>query len=165
KAVDQSIQPGDGGWGVLLNLQSYRRAGHATLFGAVTYLANPRDTNGTPSVIDGLGLSGNQAFADLLVNSVPDQYFVRTGISVPIPKWHLSASAAFRIEGVPRYDLFGGSHGFRRPGYETYAEPGVTFASGRSTWSLYVPIGLVRNREPNPYTGMAGDATFPSYLA
>ncbi len=31
-------------------------------------------------------------------------------------------------------------------------------------WSIYLPIGLVRNRRPNPYTGAAGDATFPDYV-
>ena len=164
KAVDQSIQPGDGGWGLLVSLQAYKQAGHATLFGAGTYLANPRDTNGTPSIIAGLGLSGNPAFADLLVNSVPDQYLVRVGLSAPLLKNRLSGSVAFRAEGVPRYDLIGDSHGWRRPGYETYAEPGLTYTSGRSSWSIYVPIGLVRNRRPNPYTGNPGDATFPSYV-
>ncbi len=29
---------------------------------------------------------------------------------------------------------------------------------------IYLPIGLVRNRRPNPYTGAAGDATFPDYV-
>ncbi len=161
KAVDQSIQPGDGGWGLLLGVRGFREIGRTTIFGSADYMANPRDTNGTPSIISGLGLSGNPAFAGLDVNSVPDQYLLRTGVSVPIVKNRLSASVAFRMEGVPRYDLIGGSHGWRRPGYETFAEPGLTYSSGSSTWSLYVPIAMVRNREPNPYTGMQGDATFP----
>ena len=38
------------------------------------------------------------------------------------------------------------------------------FNHGRSTWSIYVPRGLVRNRRPNPYTGAPGDATFPDYV-
>lgn len=165
KAVDQSIQPGDGGWGILLNVQGYRQLGHANLFGAATYLANPRDTNGTPSIVSGLGVAGNPALAGLDVNSVPDQYLLRAGVSVPILRDTLSFSAAFRVEGVPRYDLIGGSHGWRRPGYETFAEPGLTYSYGRSSWSVYIPIGMVRNRQANPYTGMAGDATFPDYFA
>ena len=76
----------------------------------------------------------------------------------------MALSLGFRIEGLPRYDLFGDSHGWRRPGYETFIEPGILYSHGRSTWSLYVPKGLVRNRRPNPYSGAPGDATFPDYI-
>jgi len=158
KAVDQSIQPGDGGWGALVSLQGYHKIGVTTLFGSGSYLINPRDTNGTPSIATGLGFPS----AALGVNSVPDQYLLRTGVSFPLWKQQLSMSIAFRMEGVPRYDLIGDSHGFRRPGYETFAEPGVTYNFGSSSISVYVPIGLIRDRQPNPYTGAAGDATFPS---
>ncbi len=163
KAVDQSIQPGDGGWGILFDFQAYKRLKRVTFFGAGSYLANPRDTNGTPSIVAGLGVSGAQ-FAGLLENSVPDQYLARAGAAFPFPRHGVSASLAFRVEGLPRYDLIGDSHGWRRPGYETFVEPGVSVTAGRSTWSLYVPIGLVRNRRPNPYTGLAGDATFPDHI-
>ena len=164
KAVDQSIQPGDGGWGAIFDLQAYRAWTRVTLYGSGTYLANPRDTNGTPSIIVGLGFAGNPALADLLENSVPDQYVARIGTAFPVAKTPLALSLGFRIEGLPRYDLFGESHGRRRPGYETYVEPGVVYSHGDSTWSLYVPKGLVRNRRPNPYTGNPGDATFPDYV-
>jgi len=158
KAVDQSIQPGDGGWGALVSLQGYHKLGVTTLFGSASYLVNPRDTNGTPSIVAGLGFT----IPGLDVNSVPDQYLLRAGVSFPLFKQHLSASVAFRMEGVPRYDLIGDSHGWRRPGYETFAEPGLTYNFGSSSISVYVPIGLIRDRQPNPYTGAAGDATFPS---
>ena len=164
KAVDQSVQPGDGGWGVLLDLQGFRRAGKATLFASGTYLMNPRDTNGTPSILVGLGVA-NPAFAaeGILVNSVPDQYLVRLGVAAPLGK-NVGVSAAYRVEGLPRYDLIGDSHGWRRPGYEMFIEPGITYSKGPATWSLNVPIGFYRNREPNPYSGREGDATFPDYI-
>ena len=164
KAVDQSIQPGDGGWGILFDLQAYKRVRTVTFYGSGTYLANPKDTNGTPSIIVGLGFGGNPAFADLTENSVPDQYVARVGAAFGIPKASMALSLGFRIEGLPRYDFFGDSHGWRRPGYETFIEPGILYSHGRSTWSLYVPKGLVRNRRPNPYTGTPGDATFPDYI-
>lgn len=164
KAVDQSIQPGDGGWGLIFDLQAYRRLGKVAFYGSGTYLANPRDTNGTPSIIAGLGLSGNPAFAGLLENSVPDQYLVRAGTAFPIGKSGFALGLGFRMEGLPRYDLFGGSHGWRRPGYETFVEPGFAYSIGRSSWSLHIPRALVRNRRPNPYTGNEGDATFPDYI-
>ncbi len=164
KAVDQSIQPGDGGWGVIFDLQGYRSLKHLGFYGSGTYLANPRDTNGTPSILVGLGVSGNPAFAGLEVNSVPDQYLLRAGATFPVVKEQLTLSLGFRMEGLPRYDLFGDSHGWRRPGYETFAEPGFLFTSGRSTYSFFMPLALVRNRRPNPYTGLPGDATFPDYI-
>jgi hypothetical protein len=164
KAVDQSIQPGDGGWGVVFDFQGFKRLKPVTFYGSGSYVANPRDTNGTPSIIVGLGLAGNPAFASLLENSVPDQYLARAGAAFPVMKDFLTLSIGFRIEGVPRYDLIGDSHGWRRPGYESFLEPGFIFTHGQSTWSLYVPRALVRNRRPNPYTGTPGDATFPDYI-
>jgi hypothetical protein len=166
KAVDQSVQLGDGGWGILFDVQAFKQYSKATLFASGTYLSNPRDTNGTPSILVGLGVGNNPAFAQegILVNSVPDQFLVRMGAVVPIGKTGLGASLAYRIEGLPRYDLIGDSHGWRRPGHEMFIEPGIAYSKGSSTWSLNVPIGFYRNREPNPYSGREGDATFPAYI-
>jgi hypothetical protein len=63
-----------------------------------------------------------------------------------------------------RYDLIGDSHGWRRPGYEMFAEPGLAYSKDEWTMSLNVPIGFYRNRLPNPYSGREGDATFPDYI-
>ena len=166
KAVDQSVQLGDGGWGILFDVQAFRQLSKATLFASGTYLANPRDTNGTPSILVGLGLGNNPGFAaeGILVNSVPDQYLVRMGAVVPLGSTGFGASLAYRVEGLPRYDLIGDSHGWRRPGYEMFAEPGLAYSRGGTTWSLNVPIGFYRNRQPNPYSGREGDATFPDYI-
>ncbi len=164
KAVDQSIQPGDNGWGVVFDIQGYKSIKHISFFGSGTYLINPTDTNYTPSIIVGLGLGANPAFSDLLVNSITDSYMARAGAVFQFPAKWFQMSFGFRIEGLPRYDLIGDSHGWRRPGYETFMEPGFIFVTGPSTFTLYVPIGLVQNRLPNPYTGNSGDATFPEYI-
>lgn len=166
KAVDQSVQPGDGGWGILLDVQAFRQLPKGTLFASGTYLANPRDTNGTPSILVGLGVGNNPDFAreGVLVNSVPDQYLVRLGAVMPLGSTGIGASLAYRIEGLPRYDLIGESHGWRRPGHEMFVEPGISWSKGGSTFSLNVPIGFYRNREPNPYSGREGDATFPDFI-
>lgn len=166
KYVDQSIQPGDGGWGVLFDAQAFHQMRRATLFGSMTYLANPRDTNGTPSILVGLGVGGNPAFAEegILVNSVPDQYLLRLGALAPFGSSGWAASLAYRLEGLPRYDLIGDSHGWRRPGYEMFVEPGVAYSKDAWTATLNAPIGVYRNREPNPYSGREGDATFPDYI-
>ena len=165
KAVDQSVQPGDGGWGILFDVQAFQQLSKATLFASGTYLANPRDTNGTPSIIVGLGVATPAlAREGVLVNSVPDQYLVRMGAVVPFGKTGLGGSLAYRVEGLPRYDLIGDSHGWRRPGYEMFVEPGLAYSKGKSTWSLNTPIGFYRNRRPNPYSGREGDATFPDFI-
>jgi hypothetical protein len=95
---------------------------------------------------------------------VPDQYVARVGVGVPVWRY-LGASLAYRVEGVPQYDLIGRSDGFRRPGHEMYLEPGITFTVGRSTLQFDLPIGVYRYRSPDPYTRANGDATFPDYVA
>ncbi len=84
----------------------------------------------------------------------------RLGVSVGVWKG-IAAALAWRMEGLRRYDLFGESHGWRRPGTEMFIEPGVSYAKGGHTFSFNVPVGYYYNRRPNPYTGNAGDATFP----
>jgi len=164
KAIDQSAQPGDGGWGIVMDAQSFLKIRKGIVFGSVSYLANPRNENDTPSIIAGLGLGG-PAFANKMVNSVADQYLVRVGGAMSVPKTrHLSASLSFRAEGLRRYDVFGRADGFRRPGYELYLEPGAAYSVGAQSFSFYVPVGLRRMREPDPYTGVNGDATFPDYV-
>lgn len=166
KPVDQSVQPGDGGWGVLFEMQGFRRIPRGQLFGAASYLANPRDRNDTTSIgynisaaavppIDPNGTS---------FNSVPDQFLVRLGGAFPLGTTGFVASMAWHVEGLPRYDLFGESHGFRRPGVEMFIEPGIAYARGRHVYNFSVPLGYYRNRFPNPITGNAGDATFPKYI-
>jgi hypothetical protein len=165
KAVDISAQPGDGGTGAILDLQGFQVVKRVFLFGGFTYLANPKDTNKTPSIISGLGLSSNPAYAGLLVNSVPDQYLLRGGAAVPVPKVKgLSVSLALRMEGLPRYDLIGGSHGWRRPGRAAFVESGLLYTKGNYAFNLNVPAAFYRNRLPNAYTNVPGDATFPEFI-
>jgi hypothetical protein len=165
--VDQSVQPGDGGWGLMFELAAFRRLGSAAqLFGSANYLANPRDKNTTTSgsinrLPPNSEPTGN---ADRFHNSVPDQFMARVGVAVPIRQSGFAASLAWRTEGMPRYDLIGASHGFRRPGIEMFIEPGFSYAKGSQIYSLQVPIAYYRNRFPDPYTGASGDATFPNYI-
>ena len=156
--VDISVQPGDGGWGLIMDLQGYRSLGRITAFASGTYLANPRDT-GAPSrsnLVTGATPSNS--------NTVSDQFVYRTGASYSVTR-HITASLAWRAEGVPRYDMIGASHGFRRPGVEMYWEPGLTITSGRHTISFNLPVGYYFNRFPNPYTGRSGDSTFPKEVS
>jgi hypothetical protein len=163
RTVDQSIQPGDGGWGMILEAQAFTQLRRVRLFTSGTYLANPRNTNGVPSLIVARGAAANPANRDKLVNSVPDQYVVRAGGAVHL--WRgLGASGAWRVEGLPRYDVLGKSNGFRRPGVAMFVEPGVIYSHGPHYWSFNVPIGYYYNRKPDPNTGIEGDATFPRHI-
>lgn len=155
--VDISVNPGDGGWGMIWDLQGYKAMGRFTTFGSGTYLVNPRNT-GAPT--RGTLLTATPTN----VNTVSDQFVFRAGTTMGVTQ-HIAASIAWRVEGVPRYDVIGRSDGFRRPGVEMYWEPGVTVSAGRHAISFNVPIGYYFNRFPNPYTGARGDSTFPEYVA
>jgi copper chaperone CopZ len=164
--VDQSVQPGDGGWGITTDVQAFRRMKRFLLFASGSYLLNPRNKNDTPSLSVARlapGATPSASSFNKLVNSVPDQYLVRVGTSVGLGRG-IAGSIAWRTEGMPRYDLIGRSDGFRRPGLEMFIEPGVSYTVGRSTWSFNVPLGFYRNRKPDPYTGLLGDATFPKFI-
>jgi hypothetical protein len=146
--VDISVHPGDGGWGVLFDLQSYKAVRRFMMFGSASWLANPRNT-GTPS-------RGNvvTSTSPTNVNTVSDQFIFRAGATTSVSR-HIAASIAWRMEGVPRYDLFGRSDGFR----------GVTVSAGGHAVSFNLPIGYYFNRFRNPYTGNTGDSTFPQVVA
>jgi hypothetical protein len=158
-AVDQSIQLGDGGWGIPLDLQAYKRIGKTTLYASAAYLLNPRDTNG---VLTGRGRPSEA------IMSVADQYLARIGFARPIPKTRQWAfTMGWRIEGVPVRDLIGKSNGFRRPGYAMSIEPGVQYFRAKDTWSLSVPVAVRRNRKRSVsdiLVNGTGDAAFADYL-
>ncbi|HVZ64665.1 MAG TPA: hypothetical protein VG936_08855 [Lacunisphaera sp.] len=161
QSVDQSIQPGDGGWGFTVSLEGYRRLRDTTsLYATGFYLINPRETNGTQR-------SANVASITAF-DSVPDQYQVRLGVSqVLMPRYHLTASLGGRLEGVPALDLIGGSRGFRRPGVVGSIEPGISFATGKDSFALSIPVALYRDRTrsyADMQNGGHGDAAFADFL-
>ena len=159
--VDQSIQLGDGGFGVALSTDMYKRLWKTTLYGSGIYLFNPRNTNGVRT--------GRGRASEAIV-SVADQYLARAGVLVPVPKapgW--AASFGARLEGIPVRDAFGKSDGFRRPGYALSVEPGVSWvrSRGREIWSASVAIPVERNRRANVSDlarGAHGDAAFADYV-
>ena len=74
---NQSIEPGDGGWGAQLEVQGFSRVGRAFVFGSANYLLNPKDVNDAPS-----GRAAGLYQRDF--NSVHDQYVGRVGVGVPV---------------------------------------------------------------------------------
>jgi len=84
-----------------------------------------------------------------------------------LPKYGLAFSLGGRVEGVPVYDLIGGSDWFRRPGYSVGVEPGVM--ANVHGWKLaaYTPVAVYRNRTqsvPDKQSGgRHGDAAFADF--
>ena len=129
--ADQSLQPGDGGWGFVLASQAYKQIWLRTmLYFQGQYLFNPEDTNGVATFRTQPGQA---------VMSITDQYLFRGGFSHGIPHFRrLELSLGGRFEGVPVRDAFGSSDGFRRPGYIVSIDPGMMFSFYHER-----PVGLV----------------------
>lgn len=155
------IQPGDGGTGVLVGYNAwkiFRRPDllrNVTVYSSAVYLINPRDTNGTPSIIKELGVPLTPNFLDRLTNSVTDSWTMQVGAATKIPgTWNkpklkgLRFTTGLHWEGVARRDLIGGNHGFRQPGYTMSVAPGVVYAHGRDQLMLEVPIVFWRHIDP-----------------
>ncbi|MDN3688190.1 transporter [Cyclobacterium jeungdonense] len=169
RPVDQSIQPGDGGFGLIVDTQGLRFLGKEfVLFYDGFYLINPRTTNGTRTFRETLSpVLSNEA-----IMAVPDQFALRAGIFKSLFVHGMGISLGGRIEGVPVRDLFGGDEGFRRPGYVISIEPGFSYMINNLTINLNVPVALHRNRTRSvtdiaastPDNYRHGDAAFADYL-
>lgn len=174
-AVDQSIQPGDGGWGFTTEFYAWREvAKRTTVYLQGYYLFNPESVNGVstetglirPKTIKALrnaaagenataiarlakaqqlGYDNDTSLEDVM--SIGDQYLMRGGASFVLwPEWGLSISLGARLEGVPAEDLLGDSDGFRRPGYTVSIEPGISLMKGKFSAGVYAPVAMYRNR-------------------
>ncbi|MHB9005633.1 MAG: transporter family protein [Limisphaerales bacterium] len=174
--VDQSIQPGDGGWGFTTEIFAWRQVHErVSLYLQGFYLFNPENVNqvstdtgstrgktiknirnraaaGDPTwqqYLDNataLGYNNEIALEDVM--SIGDQYLGRAGVAVSlVPSWGLSLTFGGRIEGVPVEDAIGDTDGFRRPGYAVSVEPGLGWMRGRWSAQLLAPVAVYRNRQ------------------
>lgn len=170
RPVDQSIQPGDGGFGLAIDVQFYHKlVNNLFVYGNGFYLINPRETNGTRTFRETLSpILENEA-----IMAVPDQYGLRGGINYALPTAGLGLSIGARYEGVPVKDLVGGNDGFRRPGKVLSVEPGLSYMVRNVSLGLSVPVAVMRNRpqsitdkQTEEMTGNPrnGDAAFADYL-
>ena len=114
-------------------------------YGNFYYLINPRDQNGTSTLLGRIPTSADQRAqvkSGSSVNSVPDQYTMRIGANFKLNDWLLSAG--IRNEGVPVHDLLGGSNGSRRAGHNTSIEPGIVYTMEKVSVYAYVPVIVSR---------------------
>jgi len=132
--VDQSIELGDGGWGIILQGQAFQQfAPRAFAYFAGSYLVSPR--NQTDAV------RAPTAPGSTVHISVPDVYTGRLGVSYGVlPEQGLSVSLGGRVDGIPYHDLIGGSDGFRRPSVIVFLDPAVALERGPGTWTFGAPI-------------------------
>ena len=158
--ADQSMQPGDGGWGFQIATQAYKQIPfHTMSYFQGQWLFNPEDTNGVKTFRSQPGQG---------IMSIPDQYLFRAGLSHAVPRVRrLSASVGARWEGVPAHDVIGDSNGFRRPGYIISFDPGVMYSYRKNVLSVNGPWALKRNRMPSvpeiQNNTWNGDAFFADY--
>jgi len=146
--VNPSIQLGDGGTGIIGELNSFYIINNTiSFYGNFYYMMNPREQNGVPATLGGRTPPHLDSIAGNIVTSVADVYSIRAGASFSFNK--LSFSLGIRDEGVPVYDLLGGSQGIRRPGYNFSVEPGIVYNLKKISFYGYVPIVASRGTKQN----------------
>jgi hypothetical protein len=159
--VDQSIQLGDGGTGITMDVQGFHPiSSRISIITNLYYLFNFQESNGVKT------RNGNSEF------SCPDQYAARLGANIEVSKG-INFFMGARLEGVPSTDLLGKSGGYRRPGYAFSIEPGISYLKKNYSLFATVPIATYRNRtqsfedkQRTLETGVYrhGDAAFADYL-
>jgi hypothetical protein len=163
--VDYSIQPGNGGYGMVVQWQGFRAVGnHLIFYTDGDYIASQGDTNG---VARGATQSATTPLENYVARS--DQYLMEAGVSIPIQQVRgLAIVFGPRDEGVPARNLFPSSNdGFRRPGFAVSAGPGVQYGRGSNILSASIFKAVHRDRTtsvPDEVYGTHGDAAFAQYV-
>jgi hypothetical protein len=143
-AVNPSIQLGDGGTGIVTELNLFyflNTQKTISLYGNAYYLINPREQNGT-AITTGRIPPRLDSLANNIYLSVPDQFSLRAGLYFNLKNW--AFSAGIRDEGSPVEDLIGGSEGIRRAGYNLSAEPGIIYKMKKASIYAFVPFIIDR---------------------
>jgi hypothetical protein len=163
--VDYSIQPGNGGWGMVTQWAAFGQLGHSLVFYTDgDYIATQGGTNG---VQRSATLSTTQPLNNY--TAISDQYLLEGGLLVPIrPEKGLSATFGPRDEGVPAKNLFPNSNaGFRRPGFAVTVGPGMEYTHGSNMLTAGVYKAVHRDRTtsyPDSVYDSHGDAAFAQYV-
>jgi hypothetical protein len=163
--VDYSIQPGNGGWGMVTQWMGYERVGKSlTFYTDGDYIATQGGTNG---VQRGATLSTTAPLDNYV--AISDQYLLEAGVEFPISKVKgLSATFGPRDEGVPAKNLFPNSNdGFRRPGFAVTAGPGGQYVRHHEILTAGVYKAVHRDRtvsHPDEVYHSHGDAAFAQYV-
>ena len=163
--VDYSIQPGNGGWGMVVQWMGFERINNSlTFYTDGDYIATQGGTNG---VQRGATLSTTTPLENYV--AISDQYLLEAGVDAPIPHVKgLSATFGPRDEGVPAHNLFpNDNYGFRRPGFAVTAGPGAQYVHGRNILNAGIYKAVHRDRTtsvPDEIYHTHGDAAFAQYV-
>lgn len=136
RPIDESFQPGAGGWVALVRAQGAARIAKSMSAYASGYY--------------GVSLTEHsKVIQNNALRAVPDTYSARLGVAWLLPsqeRW--SVSGGGRIFGVTVRDLIAGRNlYFRRPGYEVYFEPALSWASTLNSVSVSVPVRVYQNKQ------------------
>jgi hypothetical protein len=142
--ADQTIQPGDGGWGLIVQSEGFRQLSERTFaYASGSYMASPKAHTDVPLIPD-----------STTYWAVPDVYSARLGGAFAVlPDQGLTMSLGGRVDGIPIHDLLGGGDEttIKRTAYVIFAEPGLSLTRGKGTFTLSVPYRLKVNREKSLY--------------
>jgi hypothetical protein len=142
--ADQTIQPGDGGWGVLLQTRAFRHITERAFgYGFASYMISPKEKSDVEWIPN-----SNQFW------SVPDVYSARLGGAFSVlPDHGLTLSLGARIDGIPVHDLFGGGDDdtIKRTSYVVFADPGLSYSRGSGIFTLSVPYRVAVNRQKSVF--------------
>jgi hypothetical protein len=145
--ADQTIQPGDGGWAILTQVQAFQMlTERASVYGFGSYMVNPKAETGIKGAP-----SGNNSTVSW---SVPDVYSLRAGAAFNLlPDQGLSVSLGARLDGIPVNDLIGGGDEttIKRTSRIYFAEPGLSWTRNRDNFTLSVPWQVKVNRVKSLY--------------
>lgn len=132
---DEAVQLGNGGWEMLFRAQGTAELGGPFMAYASGYYGM--------SLTEHTQIKQGGAF-----RGVPDTYSGRLGAGYLLPfVENLFFTAGGRINGVTVKDVVGGGDLYwRRPGYEVYFEPGLSWTFGRNVASISVPVRIYQNK-------------------
>lgn len=158
RPVPIAIQPSDGGWGIILTGHAFTNLSFPSspssswlkntfVYADAIYIFSPEELNDVETDFGDIPQATAGGDEGFRFNSIPDQFLARAGISQVVwPSKGLSVSAGLRWEGIPAYDVFGGSNGWRlAPGNSLSFEPGITWSHGNESFSVFVPIAVHRH--------------------
>ncbi|MEO7520826.1 MAG: hypothetical protein ABIW79_03315, partial [Gemmatimonas sp.] len=137
--ADQTIQPGDGGWAILLQTQAFRQITEGLFtYASGSYMVSPK----ARSDVEWFPNAG-------VYWSVPDVYSARVGAAASVlPDQGVTVSLGGRIDGIPVHDLLGGGDDgtIKRSSYMIFADPGLSMTRGKGTFTVSMPYRLKVNR-------------------
>jgi hypothetical protein len=161
--VDYSVQPGAGGWGLVMQWMGYQKLTKNLVFYTDgDYIATQGGTNSVQRATSTTTPLNNFV-------AISDQYLLEAGVSFPVSYVKgLNATFGPRDEGVPAYNLFPNSNaGFRRPGFAVTAGPGAEYVRGHNILTAGVYKAIHRDRTssyPDSVYHSHGDAAFAQYV-